>query len=176
MSLNFPKNQPDGFIWYEPSNRVTYVYNRVKNSWTGVGLEAQNPSIEEAPLDNRMYARRDADWSDVEKTFSMDVLYSHSVAGKTYPPNYVQPTAGGVPEAPEDGLMYMRRDNSWIQLERNMDIRALPDLGAPKPFYEKAAGSTIDDAPNNGRNHCRKSGAWVVLEQEFDIDQYQEVS
>lgn len=176
MSLDFPKNKPDGHIWYEPSNRVTYVYNRVKNSWTGVGIDAQNPSLPEAPLDNRLYARKDADWADVERDFDMHVLYSHSVAGKTYPPNYVQPTSGGVPEAPEDGLMYMRRDSAWIQLERNMDIRALQDLGSYAPPFQYAAGSTIDDAPNDGRNYGRQSGNWVIIEQEFDVEQYQEVS
>ena len=72
--------------------------------------------------------------------------------------------------------MYFRNESRWIQLERNMDIRALPDLGTSTRNGTLRAGLTIDEAPNDGRNYCRKNTAWVILEQEFDVDQYQEVS
>lgn len=178
MALNFPKNRPDGEVWYEPSNRVTYIYNRIKNSWTGVGIDAQNPSIEEAPIDNRMYAREDEGWVHVETEFDFGVLFSHSVAGRSYTETrvYGQPRRDGVEEAPTDGLMYFRNDSRWIQLERNMDVRALPDLGTTPRNYSPRLGATIDDAPNDGRNYCRENADWVILEQEFDIEQYQEVS
>ena len=178
MALNFPKNKPDGEIWFEPSNRVTYVYNRIKNSWTGVGIYAQDPSIEEAPNDNRMYARKDEGWSDVEKEFDFDILFTHSVAGRKYTETRIigDTRREGVEEAPTDGLMYFRNESRWIQLERNMDIRALPDLGTITRNVTPRAGLTIDEAPNDGRNYCRKNLDWVILEQEFDVDQYQEVS
>lgn len=179
MALQFPKNRPDETIWVDPSNRVTYVYDRIKNSWTGVGIEAKEPSIDDAPRDNRIYARKELEWVDVMTEFDFDVLFNHDVAGRKYNPVVLNSSRSGVPEAPDDGLMYFRSDNSWVQLERNMDIRALPNLDT---FARNNRATTfqntrsLDDAPNDGRNYVRKNGDWVILEIEFDVEQYQEVS
>ena len=51
MALNFPSPSPDGFLYTDPSNGVTYQYDSATNSWTargggggGIGIDDIDPN------------------------------------------------------------------------------------------------------------------------------------
>ena len=177
MALNFPKAPvADQTTYFDPTNKVNYIYSLAKNSWTGIGVQYADPSLPEAPRDGRLYARKDADWADVMNEFDMSILYDHSIAGTPYPFMTGTNRGGGVEEGPLDTMMYVRRNQTWIQLERNMDIRSLPNLGSNLPFNVEKSGPSIDEAPDDGQNYARMNGAWEVLEIEFDVEEYREVA
>lgn len=71
-------------------------------------------SIQEAPDDGVLYARKNKAWSAIG-------------------------SGGGLPEAPEDGKYYARKDGAWVEI------------------------ADLADAPQDGKVYGRKNGAWIEV-------------
>lgn len=73
-------------------------YGRQNKNWAPIVIP---PFLPDAPSNNKFYARRNAAWANLDSFATTDSVIA-----------YVAATS--VPEAPVDGLPYMRKDKAWI--------------------------------------------------------------
>lgn len=88
ISDSAPAVADDATFWWDSDAGGLYIRYRDVDSvaWIQVGGSALVNAIGEAPIDGKQYARKDADWSEVESA---------------------------VEEAPLDGEQYVRQDGAW---------------------------------------------------------------
>lgn len=139
-------------------------YGRRNGGWSAV--------TQEAPADGIVYARKSGNWvpatgamivSDAPPSAPLanGQLWFESDSGNTFM-WYTQPSdpdssqwihvsgfsalvpggGGGIAEAPSDGLIYARRNNSWLEI---------------------GASGGVPEAPIDGKQYVRKNAAWAEV-------------
>lgn len=152
-----------------------------------VGPMGPEGQVEEAPVDDQQYARMNAGWvvvagggasvvisdtppadpehGDMWWDSTVGILYIYYDDGDSQ--QWVQSQPGGgsasLDEAPMNGKLYGRKDNSWLEVP----AAGISDAPADNKMYgrkntawsEVVAG--VPEAPTDGKTYGRKSSAWV---------------
>lgn len=171
------------------------AYGRLNGAWAPITLEA--------PADGNTYARKDSDWIDISAIIANGLTDANS-DGTTYgrkdgawvgvteeaPNNALTFGRKGkewvevVPEAPDDGQLYVRIDKGWAAYEP--EVEEAPQDNIPYVRYnsewvdgstfftadsasplDSASGGGIEEAPLDSSAYVRVNGQWELGDNYF---------
>ena len=126
-----PTLADDNTFWWDSDAGGLYIRYRDPNSvaWIQVGGTALIDAIREAPLDGKVYGRKDAAWTALDITVNWgeivgipDLVEEAPADGAQYVREdgawqEVDIPPPGIGEAPIDGQQYVRSDAGWEQVE-----------------------------------------------------------
>jgi len=137
-----------------------FIYGRANGAWV--------KTVTEAPADGKQYSRKDGAWVELSAsgmwrgdtaptdtarypqwynttTSTLYVWYEDGTSAQwviCVPVPTTDDDTAGIPEAPEDGKTYGRKDATWVEVTGG-------------------GGGGVPEAPNDGNPYMRQSEAWV---------------
>lgn len=117
---------PDGVLsllndyWNKTLNTISSTVDWVPSDEkvaTTAAIEAQllSYTFPEAPVDNKEYARKNANWSEVAG-FPEAPTDGKQYGRQSSTWTVIDSTSGGIPEAPENGTIYGRKNADWVEV------------------------------------------------------------
>lgn len=186
-----------------PENNDVLAYDHATSSWKSKGFSIDGltdvDTTSSSPITNNLLKYNGTKWvpsdisinnlNDVDTASvapnSGDVLKYNSLTGQWVPGPAPSASVVLVPDAPSDGVHYLRLNNSWVSL-----VAALAELGidagqaaASPPAVNTSTSTTtgssgtvgtyVPEAPDDGGAYVRKNSTWMTLQSalaEIGID------
>jgi len=130
MAFDFPASPTEGAV-YTPAGGPTYTYSGgIWRTLPPATSALSSKSISDTPPLNPIHGQ--SWWNSVDG-FS----YIYYVDASGAPGQWVQESDASLPDAPNDGKTYQRRNGVWVVTQEVFDISGLPSLTIDVPAWAK---------------------------------------